>query len=405
MARFSSPRRRALRRATVGLDGGRIRHSARLGWVRRVLALALTLSALVLLLRTGSSLRAFRLSPFSASAGNTASEDANSPAAIARDYYNAYQGTPAPSPQVAHIFEARFGSLAPRAVGAPGASTGGTGGITQGVSLSVRGRDTQFPRLAQGDVAPLPPFATLTGGQRPGSAAGTGDSFNLGDLPTRELLAQGEVAARDAAERRQLALLNRFLRVSQTSETAALQSDVTEAKRSLADAVRAAGQLDLGPLPIELPDAEIQLEMTNLRLKLLPGLRLKPGERERAEARLQQLEAEWNARLALQRDARGAEIEKLLNERPRAVDEEGARQLEAETRAAHTRNAQERQKIAAQLSATLRGDATQQPLRLTLPAVQAARVNAGRRSTNRQDTKPLPSKVKNGKLPASIPAQ
>lgn len=388
MARFSSLRRRALRRAAVAAGPAHQGRSFRSRLVRVSAPLALTLVTVALVFRVGRSLLSLQVpSPFGTTTSTSTSNSANSLSDIAKDYYSAYQGTPQPPAKNGHLNPARFGNFAPRAVGAP---------KTELVTVAPLADAAGFGGVGMGSLRNLPAGSAtelaspLVSGRGPIRGNLTGETLSLSGLPVRQITAQGEIAARERAKVRQSALLNRFLQTAQAREGAALQSDVNEARRSLADAVRAAGQLDLGPLPVELPDAEIQLEMTNLRLKLTPGLKLAPGEREGAEVRLKQLEAEWNARLARERAARGEEIERLRTERPREVGETGERQLDEQTRTALARNAQERELIAAQLQASLSKDATQQPLSVTLPSVKGATGKAARPAPSSRVTPSVP---------------
>src|SRR5690606_15497403 len=76
----------------------------------------------------------------------------------------------------------------------------------------------------------------------------------------------------------------------------------------------------LSPL---LPSDAILLEMTNLRLQLLPNVATPEDERVKAQQRLDFLEGQWAVLLREQEAERLRELRRLIEERPRRLREEG----------------------------------------------------------------------------------
>ncbi len=130
------------------------------------------------------------------------------------------------------------------------------------------------------------------------------------------------VAARDAAplenqaRQRQEGTLEAFLTDVAHQQDATRADDKMSLRAELEDEIEATQRLALASLEPLLPPPAIQLEMTNLRIQLLPNSAPTEAERQQAAARLEQLEAEWRTQLRAQANQRFEELRHLLTEVP-----------------------------------------------------------------------------------------
>ncbi len=88
-----------------------------------------------------------------------------------------------------------------------------------------------------------------------------------------------------------------FLQTVAAQQLALRRAREDDLGAALADDVEAARQVRWSPLDPLLPSDPVQLEMTNLRLRLLENARLTPLEKRRARTRLAILEARWRQKL------------------------------------------------------------------------------------------------------------
>lgn len=142
------------------------------------------------------------------------------------------------------------------------------------------------------------------------------------------------VAARDATaledqgQQRQEGTLESFLSDVARKENAHRQDDQMRLRAELEDEIEASQRLALASLEPLLPPPATQLEMTNLRIQLLPNSPESDAEKEQAAARLTQLEAQWRAQLRAQADKRFEELRRLLTEVPIEKREAGFKEIE-----------------------------------------------------------------------------
>ena len=99
----------------------------------------------------------------------------------------------------------------------------------------------------------------------------------------------------------------------------ALGEDVEAAARRLPQVV-----------PLVLPSPEVQLEMTNLRLRLLRNVFTTQEERAAARERLGELLLQWRAALREQEKARAQELERIRTQEPERIRREGLAGIEQE---------------------------------------------------------------------------
>lgn len=296
-----------------------------------------------------------------------ARRDPNSPSAIAADWLAAWQ-SPAkgPASKVASTStKSRFGLFVPQPVIAA-FQIAAFQSATPPDSIVF---DAQNPVLSldvaasQGLVLPIGPLAIA-----PLQNAG------LSSLPgfatgTQTLLARGEERAREAARQRQLFALQAFLRDAQRADAAILANEETARLRLLNEEIARLPAPDFAPLSAPLPDAQTQLEMTNLRLRLNPAWRTPDvardaRDREAARLRLAALEEQWSAQLQSIANARELQLSRLREERPRALRAAGLKQLAANAQAQKAVTNQASAQLSRRVQLQLRQEFARAPLQI-----------------------------------------
>ena len=160
-----------------------------------------------------------------------------------------------------------------------------------------------FPRLA------IP--VARNGGSQNGFAA---PSVAMERAPQRKT----QVAARalpllqERSAEVQRASLESFLRAASGRQTAEREAAGLSLQLALDEEIAAARRADLPLLDPDLPSRAIQLEMTNLRLRLLENARLSAAEKSASRLRLQSLEAQWRAMLHAQEDEHAAQLARQI---------------------------------------------------------------------------------------------
>lgn len=140
-----------------------------------------------------------------------------------------------------------------------------------------------------------------------------------------------ETSLQDAAQSRISGGLTQFLRDAARVQNASRQAQENEARATLEDEVAASRDIALPPLqPIGLPSA-VQLEITNLRLKLLTNSNTPLLERENARARLFKLQEIWREKLRAQEQQLLDEWNRQRDEEPLRVRREGEAQIAVQT--------------------------------------------------------------------------
>jgi hypothetical protein len=172
--------------------------------------------------------------------------------------------------------------------------------------------------------------------QNRGSVAGSGTPVRSGrrgfDLPSAQVLSLNgatstrssrEAAFADAARARQERALRSLTNALGSNLSRERTLRAREAREILDEEVAAARALGLLPPEPILLSAEEQLELTNLRLKLLPSSRLSPEEEVVARRRYLYLQSRWDEALRRQETLHLAEIEEQREIEPRRLRTEG----------------------------------------------------------------------------------
>jgi hypothetical protein len=159
------------------------------------------------------------------------------------------------------------------------------------------------------------------------------------------IVASGLANRQDIARRQQEAAVDRFLEDATERQKDERIDRAASLRAALRDEVAASTRNTLEELEPVLPADPIQLEMTNLRLRLLTNSDLTEAEVEAARAELRELEARWQAQLKAQEEARIAELNRLRVERPLQLRREGEARLAAVLAEAEVVDARLRQEI------------------------------------------------------------
>ncbi|MDQ3815791.1 MAG: hypothetical protein M3347_17905 [Armatimonadota bacterium] len=164
--------------------------------------------------------------------------------------------------------------------------------------------------------------------------------------------------------------ISSFLQEAEARQNVAASEHAADLRAELEEEIRGARNLDLEALIPELPSDPVQLEMTNLRLKLIPNSLIPEAERERVRQRLRTLEAQWAARLRQQEMERLEELRRLREELPRRIRREGEERIARELEKANRRYAEARAKVVEAQRTRLAQDFDRQGARLgiNLPA-------------------------------------
>ncbi len=170
----------------------------------------------------------------------------------------------------------------------------------------------------------------------PQATSETEDGAPIGEVaaysrPPQRLGAREAVPLEKAAQSRQQAAFTGFLGDIAERQQAAREEEHILWHTELEDEIEAQQRLSLTGLEPILPPLDVQLEMTNLRLKLLSNLNAKlfdnsplpDAERAAALMRLRYLEAKWRGELRVQENARLEELKKLQFEMPEKMRNEG----------------------------------------------------------------------------------
>lgn len=130
------------------------------------------------------------------------------------------------------------------------------------------------------------------------------------------------------AGQRQGAALESFLDAAEARQDAARAAHAGDLRETLLEQATVSRRRALSPLPPVLPDDVVQLEMTNLRLRL-ENPRLTAVEKESARQRLAFLEAQWRARLREQEAQQQSKLAELRAPRPRRAHEKDEARIAA----------------------------------------------------------------------------
>ena len=104
----------------------------------------------------------------------------------------------------------------------------------------------------------------------------------------------------------------------------------TVLETALDEEIAAMQRAPVEALPLPLPSADSQLEMTNLQLQLSRNIFLTEPERAAARARLDALMGQWRAALTNQRQERLEELQRLRVEEPRKARAAGLQRITEE---------------------------------------------------------------------------
>lgn len=245
----------------------------------------------------------------------------------------------------------------------------------------------QSPQSVELHSAPLERQAPVPlqamGKAENGVPAGQVAAYNR---PPQRLGAREALPLEKAAQSRQEAAFTGFLTDVAERQKAARDDEHTLWHTELEDEIEAEQRRSLTGLQPLLPPPDVQLEMTNLRLKLLTNLHLNlfgnsPPEVERAAAltRLRALEAEWREKLRVQENTRLEELKKLQFELPQKMRIEGEKGIFQRVQAQVARDAALRESVAGTLRARMaagfppaEGGASDDVLSIRLPGASLA---------------------------------
>ena len=201
--------------------------------------------------------------------------------------------------------------------------------------LEKGGQSVQFSQIGVPDAPRALQIQSSSIEKAPGSLprpAGENDEpFNATSAFER---APQRVAAREATplemqgKQRQEGTLESFLADVARKQNATRNDDKTRLRAELEDEIEASQRLALASLEPLLPSPAVQLEMTNLRIQLLPNSPGSEIEKQEAAARLAQLENQWRTQLRAQADKRFEELRRLLTEVPIEKREAGSKEIE-----------------------------------------------------------------------------
>lgn len=135
---------------------------------------------------------------------------------------------------------------------------------------------------------------------------------------------------------------------------------------ALGEDVEAAARRVPQVIPLVQPAPEVQLEMTNLRLRLLRNVFTTEEERSVARNRLRELLLQWRAALREQERARARELQRLRAEEPERIRREGLANIERELDAIARTRQELRNALAAEHQARLEEDFGNERARLAL---------------------------------------
>lgn len=228
------------------------------------------------------------------------------------------------------------------------------------------------PGTVQGSLTlPLPDFdvnfpdANSPRGNNPySSLPEPASNLPSGETRTARVLEFGEL--HEAARAQQETSVADFLR-----SVAARQEDWQRDYRAilqlaLREDIEAAASRVPTAIALVLPAPEIQLEMTNLRLRLLRNVFTTEEEREAARNRLRELLMQWRAALREQESARHRELQRLRNEEPERIRSEGQIRIQQELDFIQRTQQELRAAIAAEHRARLEEDFGNERARLAL---------------------------------------
>jgi hypothetical protein len=132
------------------------------------------------------------------------------------------------------------------------------------------------------------------------------------ERPPQRIAARSASLLETQAKERQEGTLTSFLQDVQRKQATNRADERERLRADLKDEIEVSQRLALASLEPLLPSPAVQLEMTNLRIQLLPNAPGTEAESERARTRLAQLEAEWRAQLQAQAEERFDELFRLL---------------------------------------------------------------------------------------------
>ena len=189
--------------------------------------------------------------------------------------------------------------------------------------VTTRPFSPRFARIAVPSFPALSPYRVLDAPSVSGAALRT-----VQNDAARQ--ASDETSLRAAARNRGASGLNDFLSQARVRQAISRRAQENEARATLDDDVAASREVVLPPLePVGLP-SDVQLEITNLRLKLLPNSNTSVVERAAARARLFQLQENWRSKLRAQEQQILDEWTRQSEEEPLRVRREGETQIAAQ---------------------------------------------------------------------------
>jgi hypothetical protein len=141
------------------------------------------------------------------------------------------------------------------------------------------------------------------------------------------LLAAGLPDLQQQMRLRQERSLDAFLYDAALFQSGVRQQDRASLLAAMQEDIELTQQVDLDALEPTLPPEAVQLEMTNLRLRLLKNVELSDAERAEARERLRALQIEWRRMLREQERQRRELLTRLREERPRQIETQRSQEI------------------------------------------------------------------------------
>lgn len=203
------------------------------------------------------------------------------------------------------------------------------------------------------------------------NASGDISVLTTRERPAREL--EAEVSL-DRLQQQEQAELREFLRDLEARHRERMASEEAFARSVLEDEVALSMRQVADEIPLAPVEADLALELTNLRLQLLERLAVPPTEREAAREEIARIRERLVEIWAEQTRRQERALRIALEEVPTRLRDEGEARLEAELRALSERNRALRAELRAEFDALLErdfstsGERESTVLRLLLPA-------------------------------------
>lgn len=184
-------------------------------------------------------------------------------------------------------------------------------------------------RSANGPLAPRQIAVSVAPAQAASAIAGSSLRHNA----ARTLPARVVATARATTSGNGSDATRAFLRAWATRESLRRADDETLARRALEDRIALQGRETRPTVDLSLVSPETQLELSNLRLQLLPLLAIPAARRAQAQAQIEAIEARLNQIWQQETARQNSLLRQSLVEVPTRLRNEGEGAIEVQTRA------------------------------------------------------------------------